>query len=61
MKTKFRSVLYDTAAIVGGSFLLAAGLIMFTVPATLRREAYQALPRPWPISSLWVWVCGHCC
>ncbi len=35
MKTKFRSVLYDTAAIVGGSFLLAAGLIMFTVPSNI--------------------------
>ena len=35
MKSKFRSVLYDTAAIVGGSFLLAAGLIMFTVPSNI--------------------------
>lgn len=61
MKTKFRSVLYDTAAIVGGSFLLGSGLIMFTVPSNIAPGGVSGLATALPISSLWVWVCCHCC
>lgn len=35
MKEKLKALVYDTAAIAAGSVLLAAGLVMFTVPCNI--------------------------